>query len=65
MEIRYPAYYKDFSCLAGACPDSCCHEWEVDVDPDAADYYRHLPGELGDRLREVLRDGEDGWATWP
>lgn len=63
MEIRYPAYYKDFSCLAGACPDSCCHEWEVDVDPDAADYYRHLPGELGDRLREVLRDGEDGWAS--
>lgn len=63
MEIRYPDYYKGFSCLAGACPDSCCHEWEVDVDPAAADYYRHLPGEIGDRIRAVLRDGEDGWAS--
>lgn len=63
MEIRYPDYYKQFSCIAAACPDSCCHEWEVDVDPEAADFYRRLPGELGDRLREVLRDGEDGWAS--
>ena len=63
MEIRYPDYYKRFVCLAGACPDSCCHEWEVDVDPGAADYYRHLPGELGDRIREVLVPGEDGWAS--
>ena len=63
MQIRYPDYYKKFTCLAGACPDSCCHEWEVDVDPVSADYYRTLPGELGDRLREVLKDGEDGWAS--
>ena len=63
MEIRYPDYYKSFACLGGTCPDSCCHEWEVDVDPFAAEYYRQLPGELGDRLREVLKDGEDGWAS--
>ena len=63
MQIRYPDYYKKFTCLAGACPDSCCHEWEVDVDPVSADYYRTLPGALGDRLREVLKDGEDGWAS--
>ncbi len=63
MEIRYPDYYRSFTCLAGACPDSCCHEWEVDVDPAAAEYYRQLPGALGDRLREVLKEGEDGWAS--
>ena len=63
MQIRYPEYYKTFSCVASACPDSCCHQWEVDVDPAAADYYRHLPGALGDRLRAVLKDGEDGWAS--
>lgn len=63
MEIRYPDYYKSFVCLAGACPDSCCHEWEVDVDPFTAEYYRQLPGELGDRIRAVLKDGEDGWAS--
>ena len=63
MQIRYPDYYKKFRCLAGDCPDSCCHEWEVDVDPVAAEYYRDLPGELGDRIREVLKPGEDGWAS--
>ena len=60
MKIFYPQYYKDFRCIAAACPDSCCHEWEVDVDADAAAFYRTLPGDLGDRLREVLRDTEAG-----
>ncbi len=59
MEVYFPQYYHDFRCLAGACPDSCCKEWTVDVDHDAASRYRALPGDLGDRLRSVLRD-EDG-----
>lgn len=59
MELFYPAYYQKFVCLAGACPDSCCKEWEVDVDPATAARYRTLPGDLGDRLRQVLRDNED------
>lgn len=56
MLIYKPAYYDRFRCLAGACPDSCCKEWDVQVDPESADCYRNLPGELGDRLRQVLRD---------
>ena len=24
MEITRPDYYKEFSCIAGACPDTCC-----------------------------------------
>ena len=63
MEVFYPHYYKDFACIADRCPDSCCQEWEVDVDPDAATLYRSLPGDLGDKLRAVLQDGEDGWAS--
>ena len=63
MKIRYPHYYHDFSCIASRCPDSCCKEWEVDVDPEAAAYYRTLSGPLGDRLRSVLRNGEEGWAS--
>ncbi len=59
MELNYPEYYFRFSCLAGSCPDSCCKEWEVDVDSASAERYRQLPGELGDRLRAVLRE-EDG-----
>lgn len=60
MEVYFPEYYHRFRCIAGACPDSCCKEWAVDVDPDAAAFYRELPGDLGDELRAVLQDTDDG-----
>ena len=59
MLIRKPSYFDSFRCIAGQCPDSCCKEWDVLVDPDKAAFYRSLPGQLGDRLRQVLKD-EDG-----
>ena len=59
MLITKPAYFDDFHCIASRCPDSCCKEWDVQVDAEAAAVYRALPGALGDRLREVLRT-EDG-----
>ena len=70
MKITYPAYYSKFQCIAGACPDSCCKEWEVDVDDTAAAFYRGLEGPLGDRLRQVLKDTDEAasrqnWATMP
>ena len=60
MDIFYPSYYESFSCIAARCPDSCCKEWDVDVDESSAAYYRALPGTLGDRLRQVLRDTDSG-----
>jgi len=60
MKQFAPKYFSDFRCIAAACPDSCCKEWAVDVDGEAARLYRTLPGPLGDRLRQVLRDTEDG-----
>lgn len=59
MELIYPSYYKEFSCIAGACPDSCCHEWDVQVDAQTAARYRAMEGTLGDDLRKFLYD-EDG-----
>ena len=50
-----PDYFDRFRCIADKCPDSCCKEWEVQVDDNAAAYYRSLPDSLGDRLRETLR----------
>ena len=58
MELRYPSYYDVFSCIADRCPDSCCHEWEVQVDADSAARYRAMEGALGDALREHLYDEE-------
>ncbi len=59
MQIIKPSYFDRFRCIADRCPDSCCKEWDVQVDSESAAYYRSLPGELGDKLRQVLKD-EDG-----
>lgn len=59
MYITKPDYFDRFRCIAGQCPDSCCKEWDVQVDETSAAYYRALPGPLGDRLRQVLHT-EDG-----
>ena len=59
MEIRRPAYFDDFRCLAGSCPDSCCKEWDVLIDEDTAKEYLAMPGPLGERLRQVMYE-EDG-----
>lgn len=60
MEIYSPVYFNSFRCIAADCPDSCCKDWEVDVDDAAAERYRALSGELGERLRSVMRDTGDG-----
>ncbi len=54
MRITKPGFYDSFRCVASACPDSCCKEWDVQVDEETAACYRSLPGALGDRLRQVL-----------
>ena len=59
MKLIKPHYFDSFRCIASACPDSCCKEWDVAVDPEKATFYRSLSGPLGDRLRQVLYE-EDG-----
>ena len=56
MIIRKPSYFDAFSCIASNCPDSCCKEWDVQVDEISAEYYRSLPGALGDALRRLLKE---------
>lgn len=58
MLLFKPDYYDCFRCAAGECPDSCCKEWEVEIDDASARFYRTLPGTLGDRLREVMRTAD-------
>ena len=60
MYISKPDYFDRFRCIASDCPDSCCKEWDVQVDEASAKFYRSLSGPLGDRLRQVLstEDGE-------
>ena len=61
MKLRVPAFYRDFACIAGACPDSCCQGWEVDADPASMAYYHTLPeSEIRRRIFSVLDQDEYG-----
>ncbi len=61
MRLRYPAYYDQFRCIAAACPDSCCHQWEVEVDEASALRYAALEGDLGEALRCALKQADGAY----
>lgn len=60
MKLRVPDYYSEFSCIADKCKDSCCIGWEIDIDEDTHDYYRHIEGVFGEKLRKNMYITEDG-----
>lgn len=60
MKIVKPTFYKDFKCIAGDCPDSCCQGWEVDADAESLEYYNTLDPslEIKQRIDRVLSKDE-------
>lgn len=60
MKIVKPTFYKDFECIAGACPDSCCQGWEVDADEESLSFYKALSPslEIKQRIDRVLDKDE-------
>lgn len=60
MKIVKPTFYKDFKCIAGDCPDSCCQGWEVDADSKSLEYYKTLNNslEIKRRIDSVLSKDE-------
>ncbi len=64
MQITQPDYYSEFTCIAGACPDTCCVGWQVILDAEHLKYYESLPGEIGDTIRKgiTVTDGEASFA---
>ena len=58
MVVTLPDYYRDFSCIAGDCPDSCCIGWQVVPDREHLEFYRGLQGPLGDELRQGIVEVE-------
>ena len=62
MIIVKPTYYRDFKCIAGDCPDSCCQGWEVDADEESLEYYKTLDPslEIKQRINSVLDKDEFG-----
>jgi len=60
MNLVTPRFYKDFKCIAGECPDSCCQGWEVDADDASMEFYKGLDGEIKSRIDSVLDKDEFG-----
>ena len=52
MQITKPTFYKEFSCIAGACPDTCCAGWQIVVDEKALRKYKAEKGDFRKRLRK-------------
>ena len=44
MQITFPAFYKEFSCIADACPDTCCAGWQIMIDDKSLRKYRRFKG---------------------
>lgn len=65
MRVTVPDYYDQFHCLAGSCPHSCCEKWEVVIDEESADLYKSISGPLGEKLREAMKEDEDGDVCFP
>lgn len=67
MIFRYPDYYEKFSCIAGACEDTCCAGWEIDIDDKSYEYYKTVGGAFGEMLRQNIKkyenDEEDAYES--
>ena len=59
MQYTVPHYYKQFRCIAGECPDTCCAGWQIQINPSSLRKYRKVKGSLGNRLRNEI-DWKDG-----
>ena len=55
MRYTIPHYYREFSCAADRCTDTCCAGWEIMIDPASLKKYRKTKGPLGNRLHNSIR----------
>ena len=60
MKLYEPCFAAQFHCLAGACPDTCCKDWEIILDEKTLARYRALPGVFGDEVRNALTTDAEG-----
>ena len=60
MKNTCPSYFKNFTCIADKCPDTCCNGWAIVVDPQSLEKYQKTDGIFGDKIRSVLAVDDDG-----
>ena len=52
MNLYAPSYYKRFKCIADRCKNSCCIDWEIDVDEKTYEKYLSVGGYLKENIAE-------------
>ena len=60
MKDIYPDFYKRFKCIANRCEDSCCKDWDIDVDSETEKFYNTVKTPLGDKIRSLTYTDEYG-----
>ena len=58
MKTFAPQYYTRFKCRADKCEHTCCAGWEIDVDGITLNKYRKVDGEMGERIKKSLTEGD-------
>ena len=60
MKFRQPSYNKNFKCIGGACPDTCCRDWSIVPDEDSLADYKTAPEPLRSAIAGALTHDDDG-----
>ena len=55
MLYTIPDYYKEFTCIADKCEDTCCAGWQIVIDKRALKRYWYEKGPFGKRLRRSIK----------
>ena len=50
--FRQPQFYRNFSCMGGECPNSCCINWRIDWTSDSVEKLRKA--ECSEELRKLI-----------
>ena len=64
MQITRPDFYKEFSCIAGACPDTCCAGWQIMIDEKSLKKYKKFKGAFRNRLHNDIDWSEQAFRQY-
>lgn len=54
MLITVPDYYKEFTCIADRCEDTCCAGWQIVIDKKSLKKYKAAAGPYKKKLRKNI-----------
>ncbi|MCR5784080.1 MAG: flagellin lysine-N-methylase [Eubacterium sp.] len=65
MQYTKPTYYDKFTCIGGACPDTCCAGWEIEIDEGTLSQYANDNGPLSSRFKNEINYNEGIFCQKP